>query len=143
MDRLSKSRRSWNMSRIRSAGTEPESRVEEALRSIPILYMCQATDLPGRPDFVLPRRRIAILVHGCYWHRHGGCKLAYTPKSRISFWIRKFRSNVSRDRRVLRELRRLGWCPIVIWECQTIEACQLRRHLKATIRSARRGAIGT
>jgi DNA mismatch endonuclease (patch repair protein) len=75
-------------------------------------------DLPGKPDIALPRYRTVVFVHGCFWHRHRRCRLAYTPKSRLTFWLKKFSENVARDRKVQRELRRLGWQPLVVWECE-------------------------
>ena len=76
-------------------------------------------DLPGCPDIVLPKYGTVIFVHGCYWHRHKGCKLAYTPKSRVEFWTEKFEGNVERDRKHSDELKILGWNVGVIWECET------------------------
>jgi DNA mismatch endonuclease (patch repair protein) len=67
---------------------------------------------------VLPKYRTVVFVHGCFWHRHKGCRFAYTPKSRVAFWQEKFRSNVERDRRNARALRRLGWKVVTVWECQ-------------------------
>lgn len=75
-------------------------------------------DLPGKPDIVLPRYKAVVFVHGCFWHRHKGCKYAYMPKSRVNFWQKKFDENVERDARVKRELRKLGWRTITVWECQ-------------------------
>src|SRR5262245_10626439 len=109
MDRISKRRRSANMAAIRGRDTTPERAVAAALKRLKFSFRTHATELPGRPDFVLPRRRIVVLVHGCFWHRHGNCRFAYTPKSRIDFWMAKFAENVARDRRVRRILRREGW----------------------------------
>jgi len=92
-------------------------------------FRLHAKKLPGKPDIVLPRYRSAIFVHGCYWHRHPGCKYAYTPKSRVAFWTRKFEGNVKRDREARRELKRLGWRVIVVWECQTKDPQTLARRL--------------
>jgi len=85
--------------------------------------------MPGNPDIVLAKYRAAILVHGCFWHRHLGCKFAYTPKSRVDFWQRKFRGNVSRDRRTEAQLREAGWRVIVIWECEIADPPRLRERL--------------
>jgi DNA mismatch endonuclease (patch repair protein) len=74
--------------------------------------------LPGRPDIVLPKYRAAVFVHGCFWHRHTGCKVASTPKSNTEFWIDKFERNVARDTRVAGELGVLGWRVFVVWECE-------------------------
>jgi DNA mismatch endonuclease (patch repair protein) len=88
-----------------------------------------AKDLPGRPDIVLPRKKVAIFVHGCFWHRHPRCKYAYTPKTRVAFWKRKFVENVDRDKVVGQLTRQTGWRRVVIWECQTTDGVQLRRRL--------------
>ncbi len=75
-------------------------------------------DLPGKPDIVLPKYKTVIFVHGCFWHRHKGCKYAYTPKSRQEFWKKKFEDNSKRDKDVIDELKMLGWKVIIIWECE-------------------------
>ena len=76
-------------------------------------------DLPGKPDIVLPKYETVIFVHGCFWHRHPGCQFAYTPKSRVDFWKKKFDRNVERHEEVDAELFELGWKVLVIWECET------------------------
>jgi DNA mismatch endonuclease (patch repair protein) len=86
--------------------------------------------LPGSPDLVFPRRRLALFVHGCFWHRHRGCRFAYNPKSNVEFWKGKFKNNVARDRRVRGELEGLGWNVAIIWECQTADSDRLRMELK-------------
>lgn len=83
----------------------------------------------GKPDIVLPKYRTVVFVHGCFWHRHAGCRFCYTPKTRIAFWQRKFLANVRRDTQVRRHLRRQGWRVIVIWECQTTRSDYLTRRL--------------
>ena len=121
MDRISKAHRSWNMSRIRSKDTTPEKLVRSALHKMGYRFRLHRSDLPGTPDIVLPRYKIALFVHGCFWHRHNTCRLAYTPKSRADFWNAKFLATVARDRKVRRMLTRLGWTHIVIWECQSTD----------------------
>ena len=125
------------MSRIRSRDTGPERTVRSVLHRMGYRFSLQRRDLPGNPDIVLPKYRTVVFVHGCYWHRHPGCKMAYTPKSRQTFWMKKFAKNVARDRKVKRELRALGWRVVVVWECQTLKnldslARRLDRVLKAT-----------
>ncbi len=134
MDRPTKKHRSWNMSRIRSRDTVPERVVRSVLHRLGYRFRLHKSDLPGRPDIVLPRYRIVILVHGCFWHRHPGCRFAYAPKSRIPFWTAKFTANQSRDLIVRRELRKLGWMVVVIWECQTRNEEVLQRRLSAVVR---------
>lgn len=119
-DRLTAEERSRNMSRIRCRDTTPELRVRSTIHRMGYRFSLRRSDLPGKPDIVLPKYQTVILVHGCFWHRHAGCKYTYTPKSRIKFWQKKFEDNMRRDRQVRRKLRALGWRVIVVWECQTI-----------------------
>lgn len=118
MDRIDKNRRSWNMSRIKSKDTVPEVFVRSILHSMGYRFRLHPTALPGRPDIVLPKHQTAVFVHGCFWHRHTGCRFAYTPKSRKEFWLSKFEGNIARDKKALRALRQLGWKTLVVWECQ-------------------------
>lgn len=78
--------------------------------------------LPGKPDIVLPKWKTVVFVHGCFWHRHEGCKYAYSPKSRQDFWQRKFHQNIERHDSVAAELQRLGWRVVVVWECEVADA---------------------
>ena len=110
------------MSRIKGKDTKPELLVRSLLHRAGYRFTVNGPknkSLPGRPDIVLPKFKAVVFVHGCYWHRHRNCKYAYTPKSRVEFWEAKFDANVKRDRRNQRDLKRLGWKVIVIWECQT------------------------
>ena len=134
-DILSKERRSWNMSRIRAKDTAPEKAVRSILHRLGYRFRVHGKNLPGNPDIVLPKHRTVVLVHGCFWHRHRGCKYAYTPKSRVDFWVRKFSENVDRDSRVKRRLRRLGWRAITVWECQTARPLVLARRLERLLES--------
>ncbi len=117
-DRISKEHRSWNMSRIRASDTQPERVVRSLLHSQGLRFRLHRRSLPGSPDIVLPKHRTAIFVHGCFWHRHPGCRFAYTPRSNVAFWKQKFAANVERDRKVTAALRRLGWRVLTIWECE-------------------------
>lgn len=117
-DRLTKERRSWNMSRIRGKHTSPEITVRKILRRLGYRLRLHVGNLPGKPDIVIPKYRAAIFVHGCFWHQHKGCKNCVQPKTNKEFWVKKFTGNVSRDRRNRRRLSRQGWKSIVIWECQ-------------------------
>lgn len=83
--------------------------------------------LPGSPDIVLARYKLAIFVHGCFWHRHKGCKLATVPKIRTEFWQEKFKKNIERDEAILRELRGMGWNAAVVWQCE------ISRSTEATV----------
>jgi len=107
------------MSRIRASGNrDTELRMISVFRKYGITGWRRNARVFGRPDFVFPREKIAVFVDGCFWHRHPGCKFAYTPKSRLGFWLRKFESNVARDKAVMRALRKSGWRIARIWECQ-------------------------
>lgn len=117
MDRLSASRRSANMARIHGVDTRPEMIVRRSLYAAGCRYRLHAPDLPGRPDIVLRRQHTAILVHGCFWHRHPGCAFAYETRSRQEFWRLKFSANVDRDHRNIKSLQNDGWKVIVVWEC--------------------------
>jgi len=118
MDLLTKEKRSWNMSRIKGKDTKPEKIVRSILHKAGFRFRLNRKDLPGKPDIVLPKYKSVILVHGCFWHRHPRCKYAYTPKSRVTFWQKKFSENIERDKFVKRELRKMGWRTIVVWECE-------------------------
>jgi DNA mismatch endonuclease (patch repair protein) len=130
MDKLTPSRRSWNMSRIGSRNTRPERFVRSMLHSLGLRFRLNVTHLPGSPDIVLAKWRTAIFVHGCFWHRHPNCKFAYEPKSRLTFWDKKFQQNVVRDAANYQELQELGWRVIVVWECETREPSRLRSRLR-------------
>jgi DNA mismatch endonuclease (patch repair protein) len=117
------------MSRIRGKDTAPEKAVRSVLRKMGYKMRLNVRDLPGKPDIVLTRKKAAIFVHGCFWHRHSLCKYAYTPKSRVAFWQRKFDDNVRKDRRVKRCLARLRWRVMVVWECETIDPNRVRQKL--------------
>ena len=136
-DRLTRERRSWNLSRLRSRDTAPEKQVRSALHRAGYRFRLHSKLLPGRPDIVLPKYRTVVFVHGCFWHRHTGCRYAYTPKSRVAFWNAKFESNVERDRRNARELRRLGWKVVTVWECEADRPQRWLRRLPS-VRRARR-----
>lgn len=137
MDKLSPERRSWNMGRIRGKNTEPEMRVRRVLYRLNYRYRLHEKDLPGKPDIVIPRSKTAIFVHGCFWHRHIGCKNATMPSTRRDFWAEKLTQNTDRDNRNRAELQCLGWKVIVIWECQTENEESLEKHLIEQLVEAR------
>lgn len=117
-DFLSPSERSQRMSLIRSKDTRPELALRRVLHRMGFRYRLHGAGLPGKPDLVFPRHKVALFVHGCFWHRHSGCSIATTPKSNTPFWLEKFEKNVVRDRRVIDQLREQGWTVLVVWECQ-------------------------
>lgn len=132
-DRLTSEERSRNMARIRSTNTGPEMRVRRAAHALGLRYRLHRRDLPGTPDIVFPSRRIAVFVHGCFWHRHEGCGKSTTPKSRVPFWTEKFARNVQRDTETQQALRTAGWMPVVIWECETNDPVRLARIIDERI----------
>ena len=109
--------RSRMMSTIRGSNTGPELRLRRALHTAGLRFRLHRKDLPGRPDIVLPRHRLVIFVHGCFWHRHEGCRNATNPATRPEFWKDKFRSNVNRDVRNETLLVEAGWRVGIVWEC--------------------------
>ena len=117
-DKLTPEKRSWNMSRIKGKDTKIEVEVRKYLFSKGYRFRKNDKRYPGKPDIVLPKYHVAIFVHGCFWHRHEGCKDATTPKTRTEFWLEKFDKNVKNDQIKQEKLRELGWEVIVIWECE-------------------------
>lgn len=109
-------RRSWNMSRIRSHDTGPELAVRRYLYSVGFRYMLNFS-LPGKPDIVFPRKRIAVFVNGCFWHMHG-CRLSAIPATRREFWLVKLKGNAERDRKNKTVLESDGWTVMTLWECE-------------------------
>jgi DNA mismatch endonuclease (patch repair protein) len=105
------------MSRIRGADTKLELSVRHALHGQGLRYRLGGSGLPGRPDLVFPRHETVLFVHGCFWHGHA-CHLFRLPKTRPEFWGAKIDGNRARDKRVEKELRSLGWRPLVLWECE-------------------------
>lgn len=130
MDRLDKSRRSWNMGRIRGRDTSPEVAVRSMLHRAGYRFRLHVKTLPGKPDIVLRSRNTVIFVHGCFWHRHEGCKQCYTPKSNIEFWETKFAGNVQRDKKNTCALKTAGWRVIIVWECELSTPTKLEAKLK-------------
>jgi len=128
-DILTAEKRSWNMSRIKSGDTRPELAVRKMLHALGYRFRLHSKDLPGRPDIILPKYETVIFVHGCFWHRHRGCRYAYTPKSREGFWKKKFERNTARDKEVIQSLQELGWNITVIWECETRNSDSLKKIL--------------
>jgi len=118
LDIWNKEKRSEAMSKIRSKNTKPEMALRKALFARGFRYRVNDAKLPGKPDIVLPKYKTLIFLHGCFWHRHEGCKYAYTPKTNTEFWVDKTTSNKERDRINLQKLTALGWNVITVWECE-------------------------
>ncbi|WP_026195348.1 DNA mismatch endonuclease Vsr [Mariprofundus ferrooxydans] len=128
VDRISKEHRSWNMGRIRSENTGPEQLVRAHLHRRGFRFRLHGKVskrlhpkgvLPGKPDIVLAGYKTVIFVHGCFWHRHPGCSVTTTPKTRTEWWQNKFNGNVERDQRKYLELKQLGWKVLIVWGCET------------------------
>ena len=122
--------RSALMSRVGRKNTKPEMTVRRVAHALGYRFRLHRSDLPGCPDLVFPARKKAIFVHGCFWHRHPGCRLASTPKTRAEFWSAKFSRNVRRDADVILCLENSGWACLVIWECQTRDPIALVQYLR-------------
>ncbi|MBA2933040.1 DNA mismatch endonuclease Vsr [Sphingomonas sp. CGMCC 1.13654] len=106
------------MARFKGKNTRPEILVRQLLNRSGYRFRLHRRDLPGTPDIILPRHRIAIFVHGCFWHHHEGCRVAKVPASRSEFWRTKFATNKERDARNEALLEKAGWKVITIWECE-------------------------
>lgn len=118
------------MSRVKGQNTRPEMIVRRLLHAMGYRFRLHAADLPGKPDIALPRHGKIVQVHGCFWHGHKGCSRATRPQSNVEFWARKIDGNQARDIRTERQLRKLGWSVMTIWECQTKDLEKLERRLR-------------
>lgn len=117
-DKLSARRRSANMRRIRSENTTPELAVRRLVGELGHRYRVNVRSLPGKPDLVFPTKHQVIFVHGCFWHQHRRCADGRLPRSKRSYWRPKLQNNKARDTRNKRNLTRMGWQYLVLWECQ-------------------------
>ncbi|MFM7313723.1 MAG: very short patch repair endonuclease [Cyanobium sp.] len=122
--------RSRNMAAIRGKGTTPELKVRSLLHHLGYRFRLHRRDLPGTPDVVMPKHRTVIFVHGCFWHRHPGCRYATTPKNRSEFWALKFKVNSERDQRQQEQLKVLGWRVEIVWECELRDMVTLTDKLR-------------
>lgn len=118
MDTLSKQERSERMSKIRCKDSKSEMKLRRLIHGMGFRYRLHVTTLPGTPDLVFPSRKSIIFMHGCFWHRHQGCRLARIPKSKVDFWTAKLEANKIRDERNCSLLKAMGWRIMVVWECQ-------------------------
>ncbi|MFD0850193.1 very short patch repair endonuclease [Sphingosinicella xenopeptidilytica] len=135
IDTLTPSARSERMGRVRGRDTKPEMVVRRLIHGMGYRYRLQARDLPGRPDIVFRKRKKAIFVHGCFWHRHPdpACKLARLPKTRLDFWLPKLEGNRRRDIANVERLEALGWQVLLVWECELRDREQLKNVLRRFI----------
>ena len=127
-DNISKERRSFIMSRVRSRDTKPEKIVRSVLFSMGFRFRLCQKNLPGKPDIVLKKYKTVIFVHGCFWHGHENCRKSHLPKSNIDFWKEKIKRNKQRFEEVSRQLEKQGWNVVVIWECE------IREHFENTMK---------
>lgn len=123
-------KRSAVMARVKGKNTTPELKVRKALTALGARYRLNRKDLPGTPDIVLPGRRLAILVHGCFWHGHDCPRGSRTPKANREYWIAKVARNVARDQRTSGELTAAGWRVETIWECELKDGAALSERLQ-------------
>jgi DNA mismatch endonuclease (patch repair protein) len=126
-DTLAPMERSRRMALIRSKDTKPEMRVRSLIHGLGYRYRLHDKTLPGTPDLVFPSKRRIIMIHGCFWHRHGSksCRLARLPKSRLEFWESKLEQNRKRDLRTTQKLVSMGWSVLTLWECQLTDLQKL------------------
>ncbi len=129
--------RSRMMANIRSKNTKPERIVRSFLHRAGLRFRLHA-DLPGKPDLVLPKYHAVVFVHGCFWHRHEGCRFATTPASNTAFWQEKFADNVRRDAGVEQQLKEMGWRVLVIWSCE-LDATRLEKLADVIVNEVKRG----
>lgn len=118
-DVVSTARRSQMMSGIKAKNSRPEMLVRKALFAMGHRFRLHRRDLPGTPDIVMSGRKIAIFVHGCFWHAHQGCRYAKVPSTRTEFWSAKLQTNIERDQRAADRLAEMGWRVLNVWECST------------------------
>lgn len=132
MDVVDRATRSRMMAGIRGKDTKPEIVVRSFLHRAGLRFRLHAK-LPGKPDLVFPKYRAAVFVHGCFWHRHEGCRYATTPASNAIFWQEKFAANVGRDAKVKKMLEEDGWRVLAIWACElsTSELQGLERKIRS------------
>lgn len=143
MDRIPPVQRSRNMARIANRDTKPEMEVRRVLFANGFRYCLHRKDLPGRPDIALPRYRIAVFVHGCFWHGHS-CSRGRRPSSNTAFWNAKIDKNLARDRQAVAAVEATGWTACVIWQCslaggllELLEVLQRRKTERGSIVSTR------
>lgn len=123
------------MARIRSKNTSPEIRVRKVLHGMGARFRLHRKDLPGTPDIVLPSRRIALFVHGCFWHSHG-CKIGQPPKSRLDYWLPKLARNQERHEVARGRLAAIGWQVEDIWECEIKDGPELEARLRTILKKS-------
>lgn len=130
MDNFTKEQRSRCMSRIKSKDTKPEIIVRKTLYKLGFRYGLYKEDLPGKPDIIFLKKKIAIFVNGCFWHQHEGCKRKSSPKTNTEYWEKKLKKNVENQNKSIISLRKTGWKVFIIWECETKDSTLLEKRIK-------------
>lgn len=128
-DNLTAEQRRQNMAAIRSRNTKPETAVRSIIHRLGFRFRLHVGSLPGKPDIVLNKYCSVVFVHGCFWHRHKGCRRCATPKSNQKYWNAKLAGNVKRDAKHIKDLKKLGWRVLVVWECELTNIPKLEKKL--------------
>ncbi len=136
MDKISPERRSANMGRIRSKDTSPEVVLRRLIHRLGYRFRLHRRDLPGKPDIVFPSRRKIILMHGCFWHQHPGCREGRIPGSRPEYWVEKLKRNQLRDETNRALLEEQAWKILVVWECELRDEAAVRKAVSKFLGSA-------
>lgn len=123
-DNVDSNTRSRMMSAVRSLNTKPEKCVRSALHRQGFRFRLHNKQLPGTPDLVLRKYKAVIFINGCFWHQHSNCKASHLPKTRSDFWQNKFARNMTRDQKILYQLKIMGWRAAIIWECGLTKKAQ-------------------
>jgi len=121
------------MSRIRSKDTKPELIVRSLLHRMGFRFRLHRKDLPGKPDIVLPKYKTVIFVHGCFWHGHKGCRRSNVPKSNQEYWVPKINRNIQRDKEHYKQIKKMGWKVLVIWECECKYHEKITKKIKSSV----------
>jgi len=130
---------SERMAAVRQKHTRPEIVVRKVAHELGLRFRLHRRDLPGSPDIVFPKYKMAMFVHGCFWHRHDGCSRATTPKTNRRYWMKKFEDNMKRDGQKEMLLKDLGWDVTTIWECETFDIPAIKKKLRNIFHVARAG----
>jgi DNA mismatch endonuclease (patch repair protein) len=121
------------MSRIKGWDTEPEKTVRSCLHRLGYRFRLHVENLPGKPDIVMPKHKAVFFVHGCFWHGHEGCKRSTRPTSNVEFWNDKIEANIRRDEEVKKQLAKMGWKVLVVWQCHLKDEDTLASELVCLI----------